>query len=192
MREIDEETRKKIAEEYETSTAKEIAGRYGISERQVRRIAKEEAERAEPGEQARKPQAPYVTIDEEYVKGELIRLYNMNVENAEHYHGLAKENPTNCAWGNLEVRFLASASELMKKICDMSGIKNIDADMRRAQRMTARDLVYSNLEEKFKDASRRDILNFNAEMAHQRINWDVVDKEIAELEAEELEGDRCA
>lgn len=191
---IDDDTKRKIAAAYELMTAKAVASEYGISERQVRRIAKEV--QAWDDDDAHRDQdkdsTKYVDIDSlkdayghgistDFIKTQYLSIYEAQMKAAEHYHKMAVDEKTksNCAWGNLELHFLQDASKSLYNIHLMSGSHRLETYDPFKDIIAERQ--YQSLEREFNDLGRRQHLDMIASDVGRKINWDVIDSQIEEL-----------
>lgn len=194
---ISDDTKRKIAQAYQVMTAKSVAAQYGISERQVRRIAKEvsswgDDKAADPGESDGSSYVDDDTILDAYLNGicpkfiriQYLTIYEAQIRAAEHYHGMAtaEATKTNCAWGNLELRFLEDAAKSLSNIYEMSGSHRLKSYVGKDN--TVAELEYQSLERDFKELERRQNLELMAAEVGRTINWDVVDRNIQKLRDE--------
>lgn len=194
---IDDDTKRKIAQAYQVMTAKSVAAEYGISERQVRRIAKEVSSWTDdaaddPGDSDGSDYIDTDSLRDAYINGispkfirvQYLCIYEAQMKAAEYYHTMAVDESTksNCAWGNLELRFLQEAARSLSNIYEMSGSHQLMSYVGKDN--TPAELEYQSMERDFKDLERRKELDYMAERVGHTINWDVVDKRIQKLRDE--------
>lgn len=188
---IDDETKRKIATAYSVMTAQAVGQEYGISERQVRRISKEVASWPEPQQDQKEGDDASGFIDEDtlnyayefgispkFIRIQYLSIYEAQIRAAAHYHEMASDERTanNCAWGNLELRFLEAATKSLTNLHEMAGSHRLKSYV--GKDMTPEEQEYKRIEEQLKDAHRRNAIDLDAMIVSKRIDWDAVDESI--------------
>ena len=107
---LSETDRKDIGNMRGVMSAKEVAEMYGISEKTVYRVWKEGDTRVYARDCKEEGQKD---ISVEELLQSLIENYEYSTRARDRYRALALANPTNCAWGNLELKFTQECNNLL-------------------------------------------------------------------------------
>lgn len=112
-RKLSETDRTDIANMQGVMSAKDVAEMYDISEKTVHRVWKEGTARvyARDGKENRQ-----VDFSTDKLLEVAIEHYNYVIDARNRYRAMAIANPTNCAWGNLELKFTQESDSLLGMI----------------------------------------------------------------------------